>query len=123
MILANLYGYVPTRTFASDGDVVHFIRATGVSPWATHVIVGYLVLRTIIDSYQRVLPYTLNAVGFIKPGSRAAVLVADTAHPLWLRRHPRLPRIRSRLALHCPHIAAGDPGNRHHALAPDRRPC
>lgn len=56
MNLANLYDYVPISVFADDGDVHHFILATGLSPWTIYVVGGYLVLWAIVDFYRRVMP-------------------------------------------------------------------
>lgn len=76
--LANLYDYVPTRVFASDGDVHHFLLGTGISPWVVYVLAGYLVLWAVVDFYRIVLPYTLGVCGFVAPAARAVVLIVAT---------------------------------------------
>lgn len=76
--LANLYDYVPIRAFAADGDVTHFRWGSGVSPWLIFAVAGYLVLWTIIDFYRKVLPHSLDVVGFDSRAARAAVLILAT---------------------------------------------
>ena len=79
MNLANLYDYVPIRAFAADGDVAHFRWGSGASPWLVYAVAGYLVLWAIIDFYWKVLPASLDVVGFAAPAARATVLVVATA--------------------------------------------
>jgi hypothetical protein len=79
MNVANLYDYVPIRTFASDGDVHHFILATGWSPWAVYVVGGYLVLWAIVDFYRTVLPLSLDHSVGGSPLARGVVLATATA--------------------------------------------
>ena len=78
MNLANLFDYVPIRTFSPWDDVAHFRRATGVSPWVVYGIGGYAVLAAIIDFYRRVLPSSLNAGGLDEPVQRAGILLVVT---------------------------------------------
>lgn len=79
MQLGNLYDYVPVRVAASDGDVRHWIWATHMSPWTIYVVVGYLVLWAMIDTYRLVLPRALDASGICTPPGRALVLITATA--------------------------------------------
>lgn len=79
MNLANLYDYVPLRVFAPDGDVHHFILATGASPWAIYAMGGYLVLWAVVDFYRAVLPHGRGRVGFVTQVRRAVVLIMTTA--------------------------------------------
>lgn len=76
--LANLYDYIPIRVFAGDGDVHHFILATGISPWVVYVVGGDLVLWAIIDFYRVVLPRSLNVTVGGFQIARAIVLVVAT---------------------------------------------
>ncbi|MET0745836.1 MAG: hypothetical protein ABWY78_20865 [Microvirga sp.] len=78
MNLANLFDYVPIRTFSPWDDVAHFRWATGVSPWAVYITGGYAVLAAVIDFYARVLPASLNACGLDQPTQRAAVVLVAT---------------------------------------------
>jgi hypothetical protein len=78
MNLANLFDYVPIRTFSPWDDVAHFRWATGVSPWVVYIIGGYAVLAAIIDFYRRVLPLSLNATGLDQPVQRAGILLIVT---------------------------------------------
>jgi hypothetical protein len=78
MNLANLFDYVPIRTFSPWDDVAHFRWATGVSPWVVYVIGGYAVLAAIIDFYRRVLPSSLNAGGLDQPVQRGSILLIAT---------------------------------------------
>jgi hypothetical protein len=78
MNLANLYDYVPLRTFAPNSDVWHFREGTGLSPWAIYALGGYLVLWGLVDFYRVVLPWCLEACGFVSPIARAVVLVLAT---------------------------------------------
>ena len=78
MNLANLFDYVPLRTFSPWDDVAHFRLATGVSPWVIYVIGGYAVLAAIIDFYRRSLPVSLDTSGIDLPAPRACLLVVMT---------------------------------------------
>lgn len=77
--VANLYDYVPTRVFADDGDVTHFVLGSGVSRWAVFVTGSYLVLWAVVDLYRRVMPYSLGVAGLgpFRP-ARAGVVVFAT---------------------------------------------
>lgn len=79
MNAANLFCYVPLRVFAGDGDVHHFLLATGISPWWVYVVGGYLVLWVLVDTYLVVLPSVLGMCGFTSPAGRAVVLTVTTA--------------------------------------------
>ncbi|MTD14635.1 hypothetical protein GIS00_11845 [Nakamurella sp. YIM 132087] len=76
LCLANLWDYVPLRTFADDGDVTHFREGWDISPWWIYAVVGALVLWTIVDLFRTVLPKAVVRFGFeAHPVARAAVLV------------------------------------------------
>jgi hypothetical protein len=79
MNLANLFDYVPIRTFSPWDDVAHFRLATGVSPWPIYIIGGYTVLAAIIDFYCRALPTSLDISGIVSVAPRAALLFLMTA--------------------------------------------
>lgn len=77
--MANLWDYVPTRTFAGDGDVTHFVEGSGMSRWWIYAVVGYGVLWAIVDFYRVVMPYELGVLGFERvAAARACFLVAAT---------------------------------------------
>ncbi len=78
MNLANMFDYVPMRTFSPWDDVAHFRLATGVSPWVIYVVAGYAVLAAIIDFYRCALPASLDASGIQRPVPRACLLVLMT---------------------------------------------
>lgn len=77
--LANVYCYVPLRTFSDGGDVHHFLLGTGLSPWWVYAVIGVLVLWGIVDGYRRVIPRTLAICGFDAAVLRAMVLLTATA--------------------------------------------
>lgn len=76
--LANLYCYVPLRTFAGDGDVHHFLLGTGMSPWWVYAVAGALVLWAIVDGYRRVIPRAAAVGRFDTPTLRGILLTAAT---------------------------------------------
>lgn len=80
--VANLWDYVPTRVFADDGDVTHFLLGWPISRWWVYAVGGYLVLWVIVDFYRSVTPFSLKVFGF-EPVTvaRAFVLISAT---LWL---------------------------------------
>jgi len=78
MNLANLWCYIPVRTFASDGDIRHFIWATDASPWLIMVVGGYLVLWAIINLYRRVLPRSVVDTQLGTRAGRAFLLIVST---------------------------------------------
>ncbi|MFE0577358.1 hypothetical protein [Streptomyces sp. NPDC058874] len=74
--LANLYDYVPMRNFAPDGDVTHFVLASGMSRWWIFVVGTWGVIWAITDLYRDILPYTLGTCRFEPERiARALVLV------------------------------------------------
>ena len=76
--LANLYCYVPLRTFAGDGDVHHFLLGTGMSPWSVYAVAGALVLWAIMDGYRWVVPRAMSLCGFHTPALRGILLTVAT---------------------------------------------
>lgn len=77
---ANLYDYVPTRVFADDGDVTHFVEGAHVGRWWIYAIGTCAVLWVLVDLYRSVLPRVLDLCGFADLRvARALVLVAGTA--------------------------------------------
>lgn len=76
--LANVYCYVPLRTFSDDGDVHHFLLGTGLSPWWVYGVVGTLVLWATVDGYRKVIPQTAVVCGFSTPTLRGVLLVIAT---------------------------------------------
>lgn len=78
MNLANLWCYIPIRTFAADGDIRHFIWATGVSPWLIYAVGGYLVVWAIVDFYRAVLPRSIETIGMRTRFGRAFLLIVAT---------------------------------------------
>ena len=62
MNIANLYDYVPLRTFAGlnwDTDMSNLERGLGISPWVVYIVGGYLMLflfwqfftKTLVEAY------------------------------------------------------------------------
>lgn len=47
MNLANLYDYVPIRTFTTHGDIAHITLGLGISPYYIYIFFGYIVAFTI----------------------------------------------------------------------------
>jgi hypothetical protein len=78
--VANLYDYVPTRVFADDGDITHFVEGSHANRWWIYAIGTSLVLWAIVDLYRTVLPRVLGYCGFGDlPIARALVLLGVTA--------------------------------------------
>ena len=78
MCLGNVYAYLPTRVFASHGDVHNFIAGTGSNPWVVYVVGNYLVLWGVVDFYLKVMPLGLRLSDFRTATARATTLIAMT---------------------------------------------
>ncbi len=55
MNLANVYDYVPIRTFA-QGDIGHLCQGLGLPPWIVCIVLTPLVFVALLDLYRTVLP-------------------------------------------------------------------
>jgi hypothetical protein len=53
MEIAEIYSYIPVRTFAKRDDIFNFLRATGVSPW-TVLIPGILFVAWSLQRMIRI---------------------------------------------------------------------
>jgi hypothetical protein len=79
MSIANLYDYVPIRTFAARDDVAVFVRGLGISPWYVYAIGGYLVGMVIVDFLMRGLPRAYVCLGLRTTALRAGLMVISVA--------------------------------------------
>jgi hypothetical protein len=66
MNVANLYDYVPIRTFASHGDIGHITQGLGISPWLALVVLGIPTALAMWFLFTHTLP---QALGRIAPDS------------------------------------------------------
>ncbi|MCJ2058404.1 hypothetical protein MKL09_17830 [Methylobacterium sp. J-048] len=55
MNLANVFDYVPIRTFA-QGDIGHFCQGLDIPSWVVCAVLTPLVLAALLDLYRTVLP-------------------------------------------------------------------
>jgi hypothetical protein len=55
MNLANVFDYVPIRTFA-QGDIGHLCQGLGLPPWSVCVVLTPLVVVALLDLHRTVLP-------------------------------------------------------------------
>ncbi|WP_162596319.1 hypothetical protein [Methylobacterium sp. 17Sr1-1] len=55
MNLANVFDYVPIRTFA-QGDIGHLCQGLGLPPWVVCVVLTPPVIVALLDLYRTVLP-------------------------------------------------------------------
>lgn len=78
MNLANIYDYVPMRTFATHADVRHFLDGTGLSPWTVYVLGGYVVAALIVGMLRTVLPLTYRTLD-LPLAQRSALLITSAA--------------------------------------------
>jgi hypothetical protein len=53
--LANLYSYIPIRTFSTRADIGNLIKNSGISPWWIYIIFGYLVVFLIWCFFSKTL--------------------------------------------------------------------
>jgi len=74
MNLANIYDYVPIRTFSGKDDVANFVHGLGISPWYVYGIGVYLVGIAILDFLRRGLPRAYECLGLRTTASRCGLM-------------------------------------------------
>jgi hypothetical protein len=78
MNLANVYDYVPIRTFATEGvmvDVLDVEQGFGLSPWWIYAIVGYLVAFMIWQFFSKTLILAYTTLQLKSTLSRASLMI------------------------------------------------
>lgn len=79
MNLANLYDYVPIRTFSARGDVANFVHGLGISPWYVYSVGGYLVGTAIVGFLRRGLMRAYECLGLQTTAARSSLMACSVA--------------------------------------------
>jgi len=70
--IAELYSYIPLRTFSKSGDVGHFVAGLGISPWVVLVIgtplIIYALAKLLMKDLLYVVESCLPASGAVRVG-------------------------------------------------------
>ena len=74
MNAANLYDYVPIRTFTAHADIGHITAGLGIPQWLALIVFGAPTAAAMWYLFTRTLPLALTRIGPSSP-SRQAVIV------------------------------------------------
>ncbi|MGY2048308.1 hypothetical protein ACW9J6_09020 [Methylobacterium sp. JK268] len=78
MNLANVYDYVPIRTFAASGDIAHLCRGLGLSPWWIYAPLCPAVVVAIADLYRTQVPRLFGRLALGGPARALTHILATT---------------------------------------------
>lgn len=76
--VGNFLDYVPSRTFASHGDMANLANGLHISPWWIMIILGYLVVAVIWHFYTRTLPDAYKKLHLTNKTAQAFLLIVTT---------------------------------------------
>lgn len=82
MNLAQIFSYIPVRTFSEDGDIANIVQGLNISPWVICIIFGYAVTYFIWTFFTRTLHRTYDVLD-IQSYTFRAILMMLCAIPLF----------------------------------------
>ncbi|MDO1585422.1 hypothetical protein [Rhizobium oryzicola] len=77
MNLANLYDYVPIRTFSPTGDIANICAALHISPWRIYIFIFPIVIEGIMNFYKYQIPGLCADLG-LDPFDRKFLLLVSS---------------------------------------------
>lgn len=82
MSFAQIYSYIPVRTFSDSGDIANIVQGLNISPWWICIFCGYAVTYIIWHFFTRTLSRTYDVLQ-IKSNIVKALLMMLCAIPLF----------------------------------------
>lgn len=82
MSFAQIFSYIPVRTFSDNGDVANIVQGLNISPWWICIFCGYAVTYMIWHFFTRTLTHTYDVLQ-IKSNIVKAILMMLCAFPLF----------------------------------------
>jgi hypothetical protein len=79
MNAANLYAYVPIRTFASHADIGHITKGLGVPQWLALIVLGPPTAAVLWYLFTCTLPLVLTRIARGSPARQAIIVTLSVA--------------------------------------------
>jgi hypothetical protein len=77
MNAANLYDYIPIRTFTSHADIGHITQGLGMPQWLALVVLGTPTAAALWYLFTHTLPLALTCIAQISPRRQAVIVTSS----------------------------------------------